>query len=71
ISAHPEKAAGIVTALRKKNIPASVVGEITAKSSGCKILRRDGTMLELTEPVKEELWRVLGKKLQKESYDEL
>ncbi len=71
ISVHPEKAEEIVSALQKKNIPASVVGEITDKSSGCNILRRDGTMLDLTEPVKEELWRVLGKKLQKESYDEL
>jgi len=63
ISAHPEKAEKIVAALRKKDILASVVGEMVHKSSGSYILRRDGTKLDLTEPIKEELWRVLKKKL--------
>jgi hydrogenase expression/formation protein HypE len=63
ISAHPEKAEKIISALRKKDIPASVVGEMVDKSSGSYIVRRNGTKLDLTEPIKEELWRVLKKKL--------
>ncbi len=62
ISAHPEKAMEIVAALRENDIRASVVGEIVGKSKGSYILRRNGAKLDLTEPVKEELWRVLKKK---------
>ena len=62
ISAHPEKAVEIVAALRENDIRASVVGEIVDKSKGSYILRRNGAKLDLTEPVKEELWRVLKKK---------
>jgi hydrogenase maturation factor len=63
ISAHSEKADKIVASLRKNNIPASVIGEIVNKSDGAYILRKDGTKLDLTKPVKEELWRALKKKL--------
>jgi len=62
ISASPGKTREIVDALREKGIGVSVVGEIVDKSRGSYILRRDGTKLDLSEPVKEELWRVLGKK---------
>jgi len=62
ISAHPKKAKEIVAALREKGISASIVGETVDKSKGSNILRKNGTMLDLTEPVKEELWRVLSKK---------
>ncbi len=62
VSAHPEKATEIVAALREKGIRASVVGEIVDKSRGSYVLRRNGTKLDLTEPVKEELWRALRKK---------
>lgn len=63
VSASPEKAREIVDALRENGIGASVVGEIVDRSLGSYILRRDGTKLDLSEPAKEELWRVLGKKL--------
>jgi hydrogenase maturation factor len=62
ISAHPEKAGEIVAALQEKGIRASVVGGIVDKSEGIYILRRNGTKLDLTEPVKEELWRALSKR---------
>jgi len=62
ISASPGKTREIVDALREKGIGVSVVGEIVDKSRGSYVLRRDGTKLDLSEPVKEELWRVLGKK---------
>lgn len=63
ISAHPEKAVEIVATLREKEIRASVVGKIVDKSKGCYVWRRNGAKLDLTEPVKEELWTVLRKKL--------
>jgi hydrogenase maturation factor len=59
ISAHPAKAKEIVASLRKEEIPASVVGEVVDKKEGLHILRKNGTKLDLSEPVKEELWRVL------------
>jgi len=61
ILAHPEKAEKIVVALRKKGIQASIIGETMDKREGSYILRRDGTKLDLSKPVKEELWRALGK----------
>jgi len=62
VSAHPGKAMEIVAALRDKGIHASVVGRIVDKSEGSYVLRRNGAKLDLTEPVKEELWRALKKK---------
>jgi len=62
VSASPEKTREIVDALREKGIGASVVGEIVDKSMGSYVLRRDGTKLDLSEPVKEELWKALKKK---------
>jgi len=62
ISAHPQKADEIVNSLRENNVPASIVGKIVNKSDGAYILRKDGTKLDLTKPVKEELWRALREK---------
>jgi thiamin-phosphate kinase len=59
ISAHSAKAKEIVASLRKKGISASVVGEVVEKNKGLYILRKNGTKLDLSEPVKEELWRAL------------
>ena len=61
ISAHREKAEEIVVTLKKKGIQASVIGRIVDKREGSYILRRDGTRLDLSKPVKEELWSALGK----------
>ncbi len=55
ISAHPEKAEEIVVALKKKSIRASVIGKTVDKREGSYILRCDGTKLDLSKPVKEEL----------------
>ena len=60
ISAHPEKAEKIVSALKERGIQASVIGKTVDKRDGSYILRRDGTKLDLSKPVKEELWRALG-----------
>ncbi|MFB0501360.1 MAG: AIR synthase family protein, partial [Candidatus Bathyarchaeia archaeon] len=61
ISAHPDKAEEIVVALKKKGIQASVIGKTVDKREGSYILRCDGTKLDLSRPVKEELWSALGK----------
>jgi len=59
ISAQKEKAEKVVSALRKSNIQASVIGEVVKKAKGCYIIRRDGGRLNLSRPVKEELWKIL------------
>jgi len=59
IFCHPNKAEKIVNALRRKGTQASIVGEAIEKGKGCYILRRDGSRLDLSSPVKEELWRIL------------
>ncbi|MDH5450098.1 MAG: AIR synthase family protein [Candidatus Bathyarchaeota archaeon] len=59
IFCHPNKAEKIVNALRRKGIKASIVGEALKKEEGCHILRHDGSTLDLSIPVKEELWTIL------------
>ena len=61
ISAQKEKAEKIVSALQKNNIQAFIIGKIAEKTKGRYIIRRDGTRLNLSRPVKEELWRILEK----------
>jgi hydrogenase expression/formation protein HypE len=60
ISAHKEKAEKIVSTLKKNNIQASIIGEVVEKTQGSFIIRRDRTRLNLSRPVKEELWKILG-----------
>ena len=59
ISAHPEKAEEIAAALHKGGIQASIIGEVVDEREGSYVLRRDGTKLDLSKPVKEELWGAL------------
>jgi hydrogenase expression/formation protein HypE len=61
ISAHPEMAEKIVAALQKRGIQASIIGRVRDKKDKSCIFRRDGTTLNLSEPIKEEIWRILGK----------
>jgi len=65
ISADPERVEKIVAVLQKRGIQASIVGEVVNKKEGSYILRSDGTKLDLSKPVKEELWNVLGNHLKK------
>jgi len=58
IFCHPNKAEKIVDALQRKGIQASIVGEALKKEKGCHIIRRDGSRLDLSIPVKEELWKI-------------
>ena len=59
ISAHPKRATNIVAALKAKGIHAAIVGKVVDKKKGIFIVRRDGTKLDLSKPVNEELWRAL------------
>jgi hydrogenase expression/formation protein HypE len=59
ISARPKNATRIVKALEKKGIKASVIGKTTNKKGSAYIIRKDGTKLDLSTPVKEELWQAL------------
>jgi len=61
ISAQKEKAEKIVSALQKNNIQASIIGEIVEKAKGRYIIRLDKTKLNLSRPMKEELWKILEK----------
>ncbi len=59
ISAEPKSASRIVKALGEKGIKASVIGKTTNKTNGAYIIRKNGTKLDLSTPVKEELWKAL------------
>ena len=59
ISARPKSATRIVKALEEKGIKASIIGKTTNKKDGAFIVRKDGTKLDLSTPVKEELWQAL------------
>ena len=59
ISAHPEKAEKIVTALEREGVKASIIGQVVEAEKGSYLHRTDGSKLDLSEPVKEELWKAL------------
>jgi len=59
ISAETKKAEKIVASLKQKGILASIVGTALDKKEGAFIVRKNGTKLDLSKPVKEELWRAL------------
>jgi hydrogenase maturation factor len=61
IAAERKGAEKIVERLKQKGISASIVGKILAKDKGAFIIRKDGTKLDLSKPVREELWRALQK----------
>jgi len=61
IAARQKEAAKILMALRDKGIHATIVGRVVDKKKGIYIVRKDGTRLDLSKPVKEELWKALKK----------
>ncbi|MBO3802901.1 MAG: AIR synthase family protein [Candidatus Brockarchaeota archaeon] len=60
ISARREKAREMVENIRAQGIGASIIGEFTEKEKGLWIVRRDGSRLNLSETVQEQLWTVLA-----------
>jgi len=61
IAAHPEKAEKILAALKDRGIHAAIVGRVVGKKEGIHIVRKNGSRLNLSKPVKEELWKALKK----------
>jgi hydrogenase maturation factor len=59
ISAEPKSAARILKALQEKGIEASIIGKTMNRKNGAFIVRKDGTKLDLSIPMTEELWRAL------------
>lgn len=59
ISAHPEKAEEIAASLNFKGIQASIIGKVVEKGEGLYILRRNGALMDLSNPVQEQLWIAL------------
>jgi len=61
IAARPEEAAKILVTLRDRGIRAAIVGRVVDKKKGIHVVRKNGTRLDLSKPVKEELWKALKK----------
>jgi len=62
ISSEAKKAQRIVKNLKQKGILASIVGTILDKKEGAYIVRKNEAKLNLSRPVKEELWKVMKKR---------
>lgn len=62
ISADPKSAEKIVTSLEKRGIKSSIIGKATDKKDGVYILRKNRNRLDLSKPVKEELWKALERR---------
>lgn len=61
ISAKPEYAEIIVEELRRKRIPASIIGELTKNAEKRTIVRRNGQIQALLRPGADHLWKALYK----------
>lgn len=59
IAADAKKANEIVEALKKAGVQGKIVGEVVKKDEGAYILRKDGSKLDLSKPLEEELWKCL------------
>lgn len=62
ISAESQKAEKIVTSLKQEGIKAAVIGKVLKREEGVCIVRKNGMKLDLSKPVKEELWKALEKR---------
>jgi len=63
ISVEAKNAEKIVKSLKRKGIPAYAVGTIIDKKEGAYVIRKNGTKLDLSKPVKEELWKAMERRL--------
>jgi len=59
IAADAKKANEIVEALKKASIQGKIIGEVVKKDEGAYIQRKDGSKLDLSKPLEEELWKCL------------
>jgi hydrogenase expression/formation protein HypE len=63
IAASTAKAPAIVRELASHGVRAFVIGEFTEREGGMWLIRRDGSRLDLSEPIQDQLWVILGKHL--------
>jgi len=63
IAAKADKAQSIVDNLASRGVKAFVIGEFTDKEKGMWLINRDGVKLDLSEPIQDQLWVILGKHL--------
>lgn len=61
IAVHPEKTEKMLAALKSEGVRAATIGKVVNKKDSMHIIRKDGTKLDLSKPVKEELWKALKK----------
>jgi hydrogenase expression/formation protein HypE len=59
IAADKQKSGLIVRQLRRKKIPASIIGRFTSRNMGRKLVRDDGTRVEIGAQERDELYRVI------------
>jgi hydrogenase maturation factor len=62
IATRPELTETILGNLRKKEIPATIVGEFLSSPEKRTIIRKNGTEQELERPVSDQLWAALAKR---------
>jgi hydrogenase maturation factor len=62
VVAEKEKASGLVKAIRKKGVAASVIGEIVADSRCRVMVRMDNSVEPLVRPLSDDLWTALARK---------
>jgi len=60
IAAKPNSAAKVVSALKKKGIPAEIIGEFLSSPKDRLITYRNSVTEDLIRPVSDHLWRALG-----------
>ncbi|MEA2090093.1 MAG: AIR synthase family protein [Thermoproteota archaeon] len=61
ISVKPNFAGKVIKVLKRRNIEASIIGEILDAPNSRVLVRKDGTKTELARPVSDHLWVALGK----------
>ncbi len=59
ISVSEEKADKLVSELRRGGVEASIIGRLTEREEGMRLVRTNGMVEDVSEPVMDELWRVL------------
>jgi len=59
ISAEAKSAEEIVKTLKGAGIQATIIGKVVKEEEGAYISRKDGSKLDLTKPIEEELWRYI------------
>ncbi|RDD53399.1 MAG: AIR synthase [Candidatus Korarchaeota archaeon NZ13-K] len=60
IAVERSKAEELVSAIERAGVRASIIGELIDRREGMIVLRRDGREEDASDPVLDELWRILG-----------